>query len=254
MGADEAAEHRVSRLPWDEVARRLAAGVAGILPIGAGAKEHGFHLPMDTDQIQAEWLAARIADAVPALIWPTLTYGFYPAFVAYAGSCSLSAETFRATVAEIAGAIAGYGARPVLVLDTGISTIRPVAAAIDALGPVGPVRHLRIHEGLRYRAAAAAVAEQRHGSHADELETARMLVLAPERVDMRRAEASPQRLGPTPGPLTPDDPTAPSYSRSGSYGDPTMATRIKGEVLLAAMVEDVVEMARHAIAEMRHEC
>ena len=52
--------------------------------------------------------------------------------------------------------------------------------------------HLRIHEGPRYRrAAATALAEQSHGSHADELETSLMLALAPQLVDMARAEAEP---------------------------------------------------------------
>lgn len=62
-----------------------------MLPIGAASKQHGFHLPTNTDRVQAEWLAARIADRFDALIWPTVGYGYYPAFVGYAGSISLSA-------------------------------------------------------------------------------------------------------------------------------------------------------------------
>jgi creatinine amidohydrolase len=45
----------------------------------------------------------------------------------------------------------------------------------------------------------------------------------------------------TPGRLTPSEVSSPNYSRSGSYGDPTLATRAKGEVLLAAMVDDLNE-------------
>ena len=48
-------QNHVSRLTWKNVSARLAAGAAAILPIGAGAKQHGVHLPMATDQIQAEW-------------------------------------------------------------------------------------------------------------------------------------------------------------------------------------------------------
>ena len=47
-------------LTWDEVARRIAAGAAAILPIGAAAKQHGFHLPLNTDRIQAEWFAEPV--------------------------------------------------------------------------------------------------------------------------------------------------------------------------------------------------
>lgn len=64
---------------------------------------------------------------------------------------------------------------------------------------------------------------------------------------MSRATASPPGKGKGPGPLTPHDSSSANYSPSGSWGDPTLATREKGEALLAAMAEDVVEMARHAI-------
>ena len=75
-----------------------------------------------------------------------------------------------------------------------------------------------------------------------------MLALAPHLVDMARAEASPALTHETPGPLTPSDTASPNYSRSGSFGDPTLATRAKGEILLAAMVDDMVEQATAFIA------
>jgi len=73
----------VEHLTWDEVARRICNGAAAILPVGAGAKQHGLHMPMNTDLIQAEWVAAGIADRIDAVIWPTVSYGCYPAFVDY---------------------------------------------------------------------------------------------------------------------------------------------------------------------------
>jgi len=235
-------ESVVERMSWDEVAGRIERGAVAILPIGAGAKEHGFHLPMNTDRIQAEWLAARIAERLDGLIWPTVSYGYYPAFVAYAGSASLSAKTFEAVIGEIATAILNFGCRALLVLDTGISTRAPIDRVLADIG-TDRVRHIQIHEGPRYREAALKLAEQSHGSHADELETSVMLALAPEFVQMARAEASPPRAQEAPGPLTPSDSSSPNYSRSGSYGDPTLATQEKGRVLLAAMVEDVLEQA-----------
>ena len=240
---DSSADRNViERLSWDAVARRIENGAAAILPIGAGAKEHGFHLPLNTDRIQAEWLAAQIAERIDALIWPTVNYGYYPAFVEYAGSSSLSAPVFEAVIQEITAGIVGFGCRAVFVLDTGVSTLAPVDRALARLN-VGNVLHLRIHEGLRYRRAAERLAEQSHGSHADELETSLMLALAAHVVDMSRAEASPNVKSETPGPLTPSDTSSPNYSRSGSYGDPTLATHAKGEVLLAAMVDDLIEQA-----------
>jgi creatinine amidohydrolase len=234
----EAERNFVEHMRWDDVASHLAHGAAAILPIGAGAKQHGLHLPLDTDRIQAEFLASELAGRVDALVWPTLTYGHYPAFIEYSGSISLSAATFEAVVAEIASAILAHGCRALFVLDTGISTRAAVERALARL-KTGDVLHLKIHEGHRYRRAAAGLARQAHGSHADELETSLMLAIAPETVEMSRAEANLHVAQAAPGRLTPTDKTSPSYSRSGSFGDPTLATLEKGEALLAAMLEDL---------------
>jgi creatinine amidohydrolase len=242
----------VPALAWDEVARRLAAGAPAILPVGAGAKQHGLHLPMGTDAWQAEALALRLAREIGGLVWPVLGYGYYPAFVAYPGSVSLSRATCEAIVRELADGLFQQGARTVLVLNTGLSTIAPIDAALASLPRREQVAHLQVHSGPRYRAAAARLARQGHGSHADELETSLMLALAPELVDMPRAAASPHLpAGPQPGPLTPIDPASPNYAPSGSFGDPTLATRDKGGELLAAMLADLVEAARAAVARSR---
>ena len=245
----EAERKFVEHMRWDEVARRIARGAAAILPIGAAAKQHGLHLPLNTDRIQAERLSAKLAECIDALVWPALTYGHYPAFVEYAGSASLSAATFEAMVAEIASGIVRQGSRALFVLDTGISTIAPVERALAQLD-LGNALHLKIHDGPRYRRAAAALARQSHGSHADELETSLMLAIAPELVDMSRAEASPAFAQAVPGRLTPTDKASPNYSRSGSFGDPTLATLEKGAVLLAAMLDDLTEQATSFLAKL----
>ena len=247
MGADTD-RHFIERMYWDEVARRIKNGAVAILPIGAAAKQHGFHLPLNTDRVQAEWLAGRMAGKIDALIWPTLTYGHYPAFVEYAGSSSLSIATFEALVREIAGQILGGGCTKLLVLNTGISTLAPIDRALARLAS-DRVKHVWIHGGPRYPRVARQLAEQSHGSHADEMETSLMLALAPHLVDMSRAEASPALQRETPGALTPSDPNSPNYSRSGSFGDPTRATPAKGEALLAAMLDDLDEQAAAFLAQ-----
>jgi len=215
-----------------------------LLPIGAGAKQHGLHMAMATDQVFAEYFSRALAERIDALIWPTLTYGFYPAFVAYAGSVSLSNRSFQAVVTEIANSLSGFGARRVLIFDTGLSTIAPVDAAIRASREPALIRHLKVFAGQRFEATVRALKQQSYGSHADEMETSLMLAIAPELVDMARAKASPvSPEGPSPGPLSPDDPSLSNYSPSGSFGDPTLASAEKGSRLLTAILEDLVEAA-----------
>jgi creatinine amidohydrolase len=236
--------NEVAALTWDRIRERLAAGAAAILPIGAGAKEHGLHMPMAADQVFADYFARALAENIDALIWPTLTYGAYPAFVAYAGSVSLSDETFQAVVTEIADALIGFGAKRVLILDTGLSTIAPVDAAVRASSDPSRIRHLKVFAGPRFEETVRGLKEQPYGTHADEMETSLMLAIAPELVDMVRAKPSPfSAAGPSAGALSPDDPSSPNYAPSGSFGDPTLASADKGSRLLAAIIEDMMEAA-----------
>lgn len=242
-------ENRVAVMSWDEVGGRLEGGAAAILPVGAAAKEHGFHLPMNTDQIQAEYLAGQIAGVVDALIWPTVTYGFYPAFINYAGSASLTRGTFEAVIWELASELLRFGPRALLVLNTGISTVAPIDAALARLVDRRKAHHLRSNAGPRFRAAVSALAEQPRGTHADEVETSVMLALAPQVVRMLRAQGSPEKLGCVAGAMTPCDPASPGYSPSGCFGQPELATAEKGRMLLEAMTADLIEAAREASAQ-----
>lgn len=221
-----------------------------ILPVGAGAKEHGFHLPMGTDAVQAEFLAGRLTGAIDALVWPCVTYGYYPAFVAYAGSASLSRDTFERLIGEIISGLLGFGARAVLVLDTGISTNEPIAAAMARGGFGSRGRHLKVYAGPRFREAVARLSAQAaRGGHADEIETSLMLAINPDAVDMHAAAMAPRPpRDPGPGPLSPRDASSPNYAPSGALGDPALASAAKGEALLQAMLADLIPEAVAAAA------
>ena len=232
----------VLAMTWDEVVLRLNEGATAILPIGSGSKQHGWHMPLGVDQLQAEWFASRIAEWTDALIWPTLTYGAYPAFVAYPGSLSLSDATFEAVVREIVLGLAGSGARSVLILDVGHTTIAGVARAISGLKAKAAIQQVSISQGKHFQEMVAQHAQQSHGSHADEVETSIVLAIAPHLVAMERAAASPPLPdGPKAGPLTPHDSQSPNYTSSGSFGDPRLASAEKGRIFVEAILQDLKE-------------
>jgi len=221
----------VAELTWLEVEQRISAGAAAILPIGAAAKEHGLHLPMNSDQTQAEWFAARLSEEINALVWPTIVYGPYPAFSGFPGSISLSAGTFVRLLEETLREILRWHPRHLYVLNTGISTIEPADEAIGLVRP-DSATHLPLYKGRAYTCLAQVLALQSFGSHADELETSIMLHIAPDKVDMAHAIATPH--GPFNGPLTRDN------SPAGTYGDPRLATSEKGKALTEALMADLV--------------
>lgn len=231
-----AAGIRVAGCAWPQVAERLSRGDTAVLPVGAAAKEHGYHLPLATDYLQAEWIAAQLAGRRPVVVWPTLSIGYYPVFVDYPGSLSLSRETFMRLCSEALDGIVRAGAGRVLIANTGISTIEPLESMLA--GRNEAIALVNVYSGPRFGACVERVQEQAWGGHADEIETAIMLAIAPDLVDMSRARgnAAPIRRGL----FNRRDPAAPNYTPSGVNGDPRAATAAKGEALVAALMEDVL--------------
>jgi creatinine amidohydrolase len=229
---------RLGDVPWPEAEAALTPDRLVVLPLGAGSKEHGPHLPLSNDQVMADYFAARLLAARPIALLPTLTYGFYPAFLEYPGSVSLSFETQRDAVAEICRSIAGYGPRRFYVLNTGISTVRPLEDTVALLRREGIL--LRFTDlRIAGKEAEDRVRKQAAGTHADEVETSMMLYIAPQVVHMDKAVSDGSVV--RPGALTRDaKSTTGHYSPSGVFGDATLATRAKGEAIVEGVVKDVL--------------
>jgi acetamidase/formamidase/creatinine amidohydrolase/Fe(II)-dependent formamide hydrolase-like protein len=235
---DAVAGVRLGGIPWTDAEKLLGPDRVVVLPLGAGSKEHGPHLLLGNDQLLADGLAARLLQARPVAMLPTLTYGFYPAFLEYPGSVSLSADTQRDVVMQICRSIARYGPRRFYVLNTGVSTAPPLKAAAEGLAAEGILMRFTdiISAG---KAAEDAVRQQKAGTHADEMETSAMLYLAPASVRMEKAVAD--GMTERAGPLTRDVASATGHvSPSGVFGDPTLATWQKGQRLSEAMVASIV--------------
>jgi creatinine amidohydrolase len=122
-------------------------------------------------------------------------------------------------------------------LNTGVSTVRALRPAAVELAKEGVLLHytdvLAVLGPLE-----KTIAEQEGGTHADEIETSIMLVLAPDRVDMTKAvkDFSPGGSGG----LTRDPKGAGTYSPTGTWGDPTLASREKGRKIVHALLTAVV--------------
>ena len=233
----------VANLTWKEIEKRINSGTTGILPVGAASKEHGLHLPMNTDQIQAEWFAWQLAETENVLIWPTVVYGYYPAFTDYAGSCTLHTGTFTQMSREILESILHSGTSHVLVINTGISTIPPLEQAIDCPVCKNRVTLFNAYSGRQFLQVQNSIQQQTNGGHADEIETSIMLAIAPDRVDMNLADTCITKT--SSGVLSHRDPDSPRYSASGVVGDAVLATVEKGRQLCDAILLDLVHTYRN---------
>jgi len=232
----------LERLTWQEAAAAFRTDPLIVLPVGAAAKEHGPHLPLGTDHILAGYFAARIAERVPAVIAPAVTYGYYPAFTDFPGSTHLDAVTFGAVVREIILSLHRHGPRRFLILNTGISTF-PVLeiAARDLRHDHGLLVGVTRIQDLGGR-SLDGVLRQPAGSHGDEYETSVLLAIAPEAVRRDRAVREIAERPRLPGLFVPSQMPA---RGTGVYGDATLATRETGERILAAVVPAVLAAAEH---------
>lgn len=236
----------IETLTWPEVGERLNAGATVLVPIGARAKEHGHHLPMQTDYLLARALADGVAARLPVLVAPVVDFGYYPAFRHYPGSQHLRPEIFSALLTDILDGLIGQGARSIVVINTGVSTEGPVTVVVretyERTGVRVPVAHIRaLGKGTDHLMA------QKLGGHADEHETSILMAIDPSVVRLDRAvEDYGNMLGQPPSVLyvptvfRPDPASGPDFSRAGARGDPRQATADKGRAMLDAMIEELV--------------
>jgi creatinine amidohydrolase/Fe(II)-dependent formamide hydrolase-like protein len=207
-------------LTWPEAKNRFDVGMPVVIPIGAAAKAHGPHLPLKTDALTACALAQKLIERLPVIAAPVVGFGFYPSFTSFAGSQHLTAATFKALLNELLGNLRGHGVKRIAIVNTGVSTEKPIDEVAAGAGDL-LVLHMR-----RLGSAADRLLDAPEGGHADERETSVMLALEPRSVRMDR--------------LALDGP----FEQTGATGDPTRATAFKGERILAARVNDMVTALR----------
>jgi creatinine amidohydrolase len=234
--------YRLENHAWPDAEAFLRPETVVVLPLGAAAKEHGPHLRLRNDLRIAEYFTRRVLDASDVVVAPALTYHFYPAFVEYPGSTSLTLETARDLTVQVVQSLARYGPRRFYVLNTGVSTVRPLEAAARTLASDGILMRFTDFAG-RTDAASRAFRQQKGGSHADEIETSLMLHIAPASVDMKKAAAEfDPEVRPGPGaPLTRRRGGQGIYSASGVWGDATLATAQKGATIAEALIRGILE-------------
>ena len=157
-----------------------------VVPFGA-VEQHGPHLPLDTDAVLVDRLGPLLAERRDALCAPTMRMGCSQHHLAFAGTLSLRPETLHMIVHDLVDTFARHGVRRVVLLATHGGNERPLqeagaASQRDGVGVVVP--SLRVAVGaLLAIARARGVSAGQAGGHAGELETSRVLALAPDLVN-----------------------------------------------------------------------
>jgi creatinine amidohydrolase len=224
----------LGELTWRDAEAALAAKLV-VIPFAAGAKEHGPHLPLNTDQVVMEHLLAEAVSQCNVVVAPPILHGWFPAFRGYPGTEVNDPTVFLSYVKVVAESLIAHGARRLVFLNAGITnaTGLPITMVARDLHADRGVPTLVVSWDDLETDEVLALYEQERGGHADEGETSIMLYLRPDLVDMSKAvkdyrQPPREQIGYAPG-------TFDRAHEAGHFGDPTLASAEKGKRLLAIM-------------------
>jgi creatinine amidohydrolase len=225
----------LEHLTWQQGEPLLIKNKPVVIPLGASAKEHGPHLPLNSDAIIAEWLASEVVSRLPIVVAPNINCSFYPAFSDYPGSISMSLSTATNMVIDICKSLAAFGADRFYILNTGVSTEKPLSEARERLDEENlTLEYLHLSQALKR--IPEGVLTQGWGSHADEHKTSLILHIAPEVVNM---EAAVDDGSEGEGMLSRTRGTG-TWSESGVFGQARLASVEKGELVAQALIDEAI--------------
>jgi creatinine amidohydrolase len=217
-----------------------------ILPVGA-VEQHSLHLPLNVDYLIVDEIARGASARTGVPVLTPLPYGHSSNHRGFPGTFSLRPETLQRVVEELCDWIHDTGFRRLVFLNGNLPNQYPLQCAIANVGSKHPDLRLRslnwwdIDAELR---AWFADDESYGRCHANVAETAMMLHLRPDLVDMSKAYDMPGH-GERPFFHYPHA----AVSRDGHQGDPTRATPEMGRRMFDHAVEVLAGQLATALAE-----
>ncbi len=241
----------MNELSWVEYQKRVEAGAAVILPVGA-TEQHGPHLPMGTDAMLATAVAKGVAEKINAIVAPVVAFGYksQPKMGGgqhFCGTTSLDADTLAHVLRDVIKELARHGVRRMVLInghyENMMFTIEGIDLAMRELRYDGitdlEILRLEYWDFTRSETLEKVFPEGFPGyalEHAAVMETSLMLHLYPDLVDMAALPTD----GPAEFPAYDVYPTRTAWVPcSGVLSPATGADAAKGVLLFNDYVTDV---------------
>jgi creatinine amidohydrolase len=214
-------------------------GAVHLLPLGA-TEPHGPHAPLSTDTMISvgicERAAGRLEGEIRVLVLPAVPYGVTRYGSAFPGAVSISEETLRSLVTEVAEAVG-----PLVLVN---SHFEP--EQVETLRATG----LPLLDLTRRSAAERLTDEFRSGScHAGRYETSLVLADRPELVHADRMLALEERHVDMPAAIRAGQTGFVAMGMDQAYcGAPAEATAEEGDQTFETLTTMLVELIREVAA------
>ena len=253
------AEFRYGDLTWPEMRAAIARQPAVLLPFGT-VEDHGLHLPLDTDNIIVEAICLEAGRRAPGeiLVMPPISYGLDEHHMDFPGTVSVEMQTLLRLVSDVGISVARHGFTHALVVNGHGSnaSIAELAARRVVLETGIVCGAMSPNAAIDPTLAEPTLSQMRQSgpggvSHACEYETAMMLHLRPDLVQMDKAVREIGQLKLEYFNWDHAEPSVVAWqdwwsrmSESGVCGDPTVATAEFGRALFETTVSNFLRLVR----------
>ena len=253
---DNFVKYRFEEFTWPEIREAVAGNRVAVLPVGT-IEQHGPHLPLATDVLTASEMSRLAVESIPdeAILMPPVCYSFNEHHMDFPGTIAVQGETIIRYVTDIGTSLARHGFRKVLLfnghgsnvpfLDIAARNISNQTEAICAMASWWSLIPRELFAELRESDYPGGMA------HGCELETSVLLHLRPDLVQIEKARRD---INFAPSDFFYWDLQSPSpiifqewfsrYSKTGTVGDPTKATKKKGEKFVSAVVGRLIALIK----------
>ena len=246
--------YEYDKMTWPEVREAAAQERVVVLPVGT-VEQHGPHLPLDVDTFLCQRVCVGAAELVPkkVVLMPALPYGFNWHHIDFPGTIGIAWDTYVRFLLDIIKSVAHHGFRKVLIVNGhGSNRILVEIAARQATMDNDVIcAGFSYYELAREMIGKIRESPQGWAAHADEVETSLYLHLRPAGVRQEKIAADNNML---PSDFWWQDLEGgarvgmmewwSTFSETGVLGDPTLASREKGETLYQAATEELAALVR----------
>jgi len=211
-----------------------------VIPFGS-VEEHGTHLPLATDTIQACEVARKAALRMPLFVAPPIHYGNCRSTARHPGTISIATHTLKSLLKDIVRSLHGHGLRNFIAISGhagGAHCMALQEAGEELIAELADISMAVVTELDLARQEGRGLIETPGDSHAGEIETSRILHSHPHLVK----GSAPAEAPCFPRGILVRDKRR--YWPGGVWGDPAKASAEKGARLEALVVDKLVELAR----------
>jgi len=239
-------KYLIEEMTAQEMAEALKRVDTVLIPLGT-IEQHGPHLPVGTDILIPIEVAKKVAEKANVLIAPPIYYGNSLSMQDMNGVLTINPTTLSDLLLDLCKSFAKRGFKKIVFINGHCGN----GSVLDFTGQRARIetgtKIIRIDWWLIVAEEMSEICEA-GVMHADEGETSMMLACRPELVDMKKAvkdetniEMAKKLTGGKPKNMPHAYRPFTVWTKTGVMGDATKATKQKGEKILDAVVNNIVD-------------